>query len=294
MERQKNQGKKLQSFIKTVECVFDLHRLSQSLLSFLKISTLALLLAALIGCESQVVLHEKLSEDEANEIYSVLLSRGLSAKKMAGKDGYSVAVSQTQAGQALNFLREEGLPKTRTDSLGEVFKKENMISSPLEERARYLYALSQELEKTLLSIDGVISARVHVVLPEQPTPGRPLVPSSAAVFVKYRSETEFGRHIPKVRQLVHNSIPGLPSVGMDSVSVIALPSESTSGSHQEIVWLLGIGVLKQSAGTLSFLLISLITAGVIGVLITYLICTRPLWLVSRIEKWIPALKHPRG
>ena len=48
-----------------------------------------------------------------------------------------------------------------------------------------IYALSEELSRTVSEIDGVISARVHVVLPENDPLRRDLVPSSASVFIRH-------------------------------------------------------------------------------------------------------------
>jgi len=50
-----------------------------------------------------------------------------------------------------------------------------------------IYALSEELSRTVSEIDGVISARVHVVLPENDPLRRDLVPSSASVFIRHDS-----------------------------------------------------------------------------------------------------------
>ena len=93
--------------------------------------------------------------------------------------------TQPTIGRAVRTLEAAGLPRVARATLGDTFRKEGVISTPLEERARYIYALSQELETTLSNIDGVIVARVHVVLPERVAPGEPVQPASASVFIKH-------------------------------------------------------------------------------------------------------------
>ena len=66
--------------------------------------------------------------------------------------------------RALQVLKENSLPREAFKNLGEVFAGDGMISSTSEVQARMSYALSQELADTLSRIDGVLTARVHVVL----------------------------------------------------------------------------------------------------------------------------------
>jgi type III secretion protein J len=92
---------------------------------------------------------------------------------------------------------------------------------------RYIHGLSQELEFTLQQFDNVISARVHVVLPERFSPGDPIQPSSAAVFIKHRLPFDEDSVIPRVRSLVASSIPGLSGEGgLNKVSVTLVPSNN--------------------------------------------------------------------
>lgn len=195
-----------------------------------------LLCGALAACGSNSVLFNKLSQDEGNEIYSALLEAGIPAEKSTAKEGITISVPKALSSEALKVLNTKGLPRDKKTSIGEVFKKDSMISSPLEERARYLYALSQELEQTLMRIDGVLSARVHIVLPERSTPGEPLSPSSAAVFVKYAQESSFPAYIPRVRELVFKSIPGIIGTADTSITVAALPSEHLQENCVPLLW----------------------------------------------------------
>jgi len=180
----------------------------------------ALLLAA---CSTSVELMGALPESEANEVLAVLLHAGIAAEKVAGKEGMvSVQVDGTKVAKALDALRARGLPRERYAGMGEVFKKEGLISSPLEERVRYLYALSQELSNTISKIDGVVTARVHVVLPERASGGDASTPSSAAVFIKYQEGYNLDMVRPQVRQLVINSIPNLTP---DKVAIILVAAQ---------------------------------------------------------------------
>jgi type III secretion protein J len=187
-----------------------------------QISLTLLLLGCLAACKGRVELINSVSEAEANEALSALLEGGIKAAKLPGKEGtVSLDVAEDEVAKAIAILRTEGLPRERYAKMGEVFRKEGLISSPLEERARYIWALSQEISATVSQIDGVIKARVHVVLPEHSAGGDPSLPSSAAVFIKHKAGVNLEESVPQIKRLVANSIPGLSG---EKVSVILIAS----------------------------------------------------------------------
>jgi type III secretion protein J len=191
---------------------------------------LAALAAGLFaGCGGQVELMASMPETEANEIMAALQNANITARKIPGKEGnVGVTIDSDKVGRAVDLLREKGLPRERFAGMGQVFRKEGLISSPLEERARYLYALSQELGATISQIDGVIVARVHVVLPERTVTGEASVPSSAAVFIKHQEGYDLDTVQPLIRRLVTNSIPGLTTEKVSIVLVNAQPHPQAS------------------------------------------------------------------
>ena len=82
-------------------------------------------------------------------------------------------------------MRENNLPRSEFDTMGNVFAAKGMISSATEEKARMTYALSQELSDTFSRIDGVLTARVHVVLQTEDLATGKTTPASAAVFLRH-------------------------------------------------------------------------------------------------------------
>ena len=181
---------------------------------------MAAIALALSACKAEVDLHTGLTDAEANHVVAVLRDDGVAASKRPGKNGVSVSVPEAAISRANEVLSAQGLPHRPAVRMGEVFKKEGLISSPLEERARFIYALSQELEATLAQIDGVLVARVHVVLPEKVGPGEPVQPPSAAVFIKHRASLEPDAISFRVRQLVARSVPGMGEHALDRVSAV--------------------------------------------------------------------------
>ena len=225
------------------------------------------IVVALCACSNSIDLMASMPEAEANEVIAALLDAGIAASKVPGKDGMvGVRVEQSQVARAVDTLQALGLPRERFVRMGEIFKKEGLISSPVEERARYLYALSQELSNTLSHLDGVLVSRVHLVLPERGSGGDSNLPSSAAVFLKYASDANVAEVQPEIRRLVVNSIPGL---SIDKVSIIMVPSNIKSVARGTPTWttVLGFNVQAESAtklvATLSILML-LAIAGALG------------------------------
>jgi len=178
----------------------------------MRISTLAvcatLVLAA--GCEKEATLHSGLEERQANLVMAALLDAGISCHKSPGEEGtWNVTVMESRFAEAVNLLEGLGLPRRPHMGVGEVFKKTGMISSPSEERIRFMDALAQDLAKTISGIDGVVDARVHVVLPENDPFARNALPSSAAVAIRSRWDADLTDMIPSVKGLVKNAIEGL-------------------------------------------------------------------------------------
>jgi len=171
-------------------------------------------LAALVllasGCDKETRLNSNLEETQANLIVAALLDAGISAHKTAGDEGtWNVEVAQSRFADAANLLEKKGLPRRAYNGVGEVFKKSGMVSSPSEERIRFMDALAQDLARTIAGIDGVLDARVHIVLPENDPFARNALPSSAAVALRARYDADLTDYIPSIKGLVKNAIEGL-------------------------------------------------------------------------------------
>lgn len=201
---------------------------------YLSITLLCVSTFLLSGCGESVELHRQLSEQEANEVIAELADKQIRAQKIPVKDGVVVRVRANDIGRAVRTLEAVGLPKVARSTLGDIFRKEGVISTPLEERARYIYALSQELEATLSNIDGVIVARVHVVLPERVAPGEPVQPASASVFIKHDPRLDPDNIQPRVRRMVASSIPGMASAieNTQKLTVVFVPATAYQEQQQ--------------------------------------------------------------
>ncbi len=182
-----------------------------------------LALALLLGA-CRMDLFTKQSEADANDMVAALRSQGVSAEKHTPDSGksWSVRVDEEEIVRAMAVLRASGLPQNRYSNLGELFKKEGLVSTPTEERVRFMHGVTEELSGTLARIDGVIDARVHIVLPQNDPLAPAPRPSSASVFVKYRPEANLTALVPAIKNLVSRSVEGLV---YDHVSVTLVAGE---------------------------------------------------------------------
>ena len=175
-------------------------------------SILPLLAAALLlaGCDRETTLHSALPERQANLVMAALLDAGIACHKVAGDENtWNVMIGESDFAEATNLLERKGLPQREFKGVSESFRKTGMVSSPSEERIRFMDALAQDLSRTISSIDGVVDARVHVVLPDNDPFARRKLPSSAAVAIRSRWDADLTDIVPGVKNLVKNAIEGL-------------------------------------------------------------------------------------
>ena len=173
------------------------------------LGTVALALA-LTGCDPEATLYSGLEETQANTVIAALLDAGLEATKKPGDEGtWNVSIRQADFAAAANLCERRGIPRRKFNGVGDVFKKTGMVSSPSEERIRFMDAIAQDLSRTISMIDGVVDARVHVVLPENDPFAKNTLPSSAAVAIRSRWDVDLNDSVPQVKSLVKNAIEGL-------------------------------------------------------------------------------------
>ncbi|MBI5548057.1 MAG: hypothetical protein HY901_29605 [Deltaproteobacteria bacterium] len=230
-----------------------------------------LLLAALVLSVNlcrQTIQHG-LYEAQANEIETLLHSAGITARKAreGGRDArYSVEVPDESASAALKLLNDHGLPRERPPGFGEVFGKGSMVPTAIEENALFLHALSGELGRTLAGVEGVVSARVHVVAP----PSAPLsalrapTRARASVLLKVRHGELDAVHQRRleIQALVAGSVEGLDAQQVSvMLSELPVPPVVTPvvTAHSSAQWPLAIAaaIVAALSGTLAFLFLRL-------------------------------------
>ncbi len=239
---------------------------------YLKFLVVLLGCLMLVGCGPEV-LYSNLSESDANTMMGLLLVRNIQAVKTAQKENlFSISVPRQQFAAATDLLKWYGIPSEKFSGIGEVFKKTGIVSSPSEEKIRFMYALSQQISETLSHIDGVLVARVSLVLPKNDPYTETLTPSSASVFLKFRPGSVPPTLVPQIKTLVMKSVEGL---NYDNVSVVIVQSESIDYYYplnvQQEVSFFGIKIPKSALWNfwfviLAFILISvaLVVAAIFG------------------------------
>ena len=186
---------------------------------YLKTGLILCTLLLLQGCKSELYSH--LDEQNANRMVAILQSKGISVDKQRQKDGtLSVSVDENDFVNAMRWLDAAGLPLQQHDTFDQIFKSGGLVTTPTEEHARITYALGQELGQTLGSIDGVLTSRVHVVVPQSdPLSRKAPVKPSASVFIRYAPGTAIDDLVPRIKNLVASSVPDLD---YDRVSVVTV------------------------------------------------------------------------
>lgn len=234
---------------------------------------LIVLVVLTVGC-SAVVQHG-LDEAAANEVVTALEHGGIAATKAKDPAGeaFIVEVAKADTVHALELLRSLGLPRIPRSGFGEVYKQASLVPTPTEEKARYVEALAGEIERTLETVEGVASARVHLVLPETDplaTDGKPRVPAQAAVLLKVRTGPAPIRD-NEVQKLVAGSVP---SLAPDAVAVVL--TAAPESTNQGAATFEAFGPLRLAPGSRA-----LLAAGVIAALAVIATLAVILFLTAR-------------
>jgi flagellar M-ring protein FliF len=153
------------------------------------------------------VLCAGLAPEDAALVTAKLKAQGVNYQ--LGGGGTTVLVPAEQVAQLRVDLAGEGLP-TKGDKGFGLFDQTGFGTTPFTQHVNYQRALQAELAKTIMQIDPIISARVHIGRPEPSAFMNDRKPTTASVIVKLRPSAALSRHVAAgIVALVSRSVEGL-------------------------------------------------------------------------------------
>ena len=135
-------------------------------------------------------------------------------------EGDTVSVSPPEMVHELRIsLAAEGVPKTGTVGF-ELFDGTSFATTTMGEMVKKQRALQGELERTIMSLDSVLSARVHISQPEKTIFAKQAQDPSASVLLKLRAGGELDKkQIRGIANFVANGVEGLKAEDVTIIDV---------------------------------------------------------------------------
>jgi flagellar M-ring protein FliF len=165
--------------------------------------------------QNYTVLYGQLSERESGQVMDALTAAGIEFKL---NPSGAVSVPESKVQEARIRLASQGLPQS--DSMGiEMIQKESALgSSSLMESARYQSVLETELARTIIKVQGVQSARVHLALPKPTVFLRDARKATASVMLQLYP----GRRLEpgQVAAIVHLVASSVPELAASDVTLV--------------------------------------------------------------------------
>jgi flagellar M-ring protein FliF len=178
--------------------------------------------------QNYTVLYGPLSERESGQVMDALTAAGIEFKL---NPSGAVSVPEAKVQEARIRLASQGLPQS--DSMGiEMIQKESALgTSTMMESARYQSVLETELARTIIKVQGVQSARVHLALPKPSVFLRDAHKATASVMLQlYPGRRLEPGQVAAIVHLVASSVPELSATDVTLVdqagSLLNSPDEN--------------------------------------------------------------------
>jgi type III secretion protein J len=234
----------------------------------LGVVALVLTVMALSACRSD--LHHDLIEAEANEIVAALDEQGIAASKERDdgrRERWMISVADGDSRLAWRTLEAAGLPRRSSQTFEDLYPRSGLLPSRSEEHVLLQTATAGKLEESLRSVDGVLDARVHLVLPQPSslgargaTPTRP----KASVLVRVTKGGAAGVDKEMVANLVAFGSPELETDRVD-VTIVSMGGAETI---EDPIPLASLGPLRVAPNSRGPLRASLAILGLCVLLLT--------------------------
>lgn len=187
---------------------------------YLFLALLCCLFPLLSGCKDQSLL-TNLDQRQATEIQAVLQKHQITSTRTAlGKGLFDVSVKKEEMGIAIQILEEYQLPTLSRIEVTQLFPSDALVSSPQAEKARLISAIEQRLEQSLLTIDHIIDARVHVSYPISPTERVIPTPHASALVFYEEGMLDNDQLSEDVRAFIHNAFSDMDE---NNITVLLYP-----------------------------------------------------------------------
>lgn len=167
------------------------------------------------GTKEHAVLFSGLENSDAGKIVEALKLKEISYQLK--DNGSTILVEKEKVMDTRLSLASEGMPESSVVGY-ELFDQTNLGMSEFVQKLNYRRALEGELSKTIMSIDEVKKARVHIVIPERALFTQDQANPTASVTLQLKSGRNLNTKIVEgIQTLVASSVEGMTT---NSVSII--------------------------------------------------------------------------